>query len=148
MGWAVVLWCVAAACLGAAALFGIIAATGLSIDRHMDNNGITTTATVTDVDDTYVTVEFTTEDNESAVAEFVWWPDVFPAVNDEIEITYDPDDPSYATQAGSKEDQILGTVLAVATVASLAAAAGAGVGAMFVHRARRKAAQSSGSYYY
>ena len=112
----------------------------------MDNNGVKTSATVTKVDDINVTVEFTTEDNYPATAEFTWWPDEYPAVDDQIEITYDPDDPFYAIQAGSDEDQVMATVFAVAALCALGAAVGAGVGAVLIHRARGKAARFNGFY--
>jgi hypothetical protein len=95
VGWAVLLWVVAAICLVGTLLFGGLAAYGFWIDNHLDNNGVTTSATVTDVDGSTVTVEFTTEDYHQTSADFIWWPDEYPAVDDQIEITYDPDDPSY-----------------------------------------------------
>ncbi len=148
VGWAVVLWVTAAACLTAMVLCGIMAVLGFSIDHHLDNNGVTTTATVTDVGDVNITVEFRTEDHQPATAEFTWWPEVYPEVDDRIEITYDPDDPSYAIAAGSDEDQIMGTVFAAAAVLAFVAGAGAGIGAVFVHRARGNAARSPGYLYY
>ncbi len=148
VGWAVVLWVAAGACFAGMVLCGIMAVLGFTIDHHLDNNGVTTTATVTDVGDVNITVEFRTEDNQPATAEFTWWPEVYPEVDDRIEITYDPDDPSYAIQAGSDEDQIMGTVFAVAALLAFVAGAGASIGAVFVHRARGKAARSSGVNYY
>jgi hypothetical protein len=147
VGWAVLLWCVAAGCLVGTLIFGGLAALGFSLDHNLDNNGVTTTATVTEVDDVDVAVEFTTEDNYRATAEFTWWPTEFPAVDDQIEITYDRDDPSYAIQAGSNEDQIMATGFAVAALFALGIAVGASVGAVLVHRARGKAVRSTGFYY-
>lgn len=119
---------------------------GFWIDHHLDNNGVTTSAIVTDVDGSTVTVEFTTEDDR-VTDDFTWWPDEYPTVGDQIEITYDPDDPSYVIQAGSNEDQLFATGFAVATVLALGAGVAAGVGAVFVHRARTKAARADGFYY-
>lgn len=119
---------------------------GFWIDNHLDNNGVTTTATVTDVGDVNITVEFTTEDS-LVTDDFTWWPDEYPAVGDQIEITYDPDDPSYVIQAGSNEDQLFAMGFAGATVLALGTGVAAGVGAVFVHRARAKAVRSDGFYY-
>jgi hypothetical protein len=146
VGWAALLWAVAAICVGGALLCGILAATGFLIDNHMDNNGVTTSATVTDVEGSTITVEFATEDNDRATADFTWWPEEYPAVDDQVEITYDPDDPSYVIQAGSNEDQIIATVFAVAAVLGLGVAVGASIGALLVHRARNKAARAYGLY--
>ncbi|HEX2285357.1 MAG TPA: DUF3592 domain-containing protein, partial [Mycobacterium sp.] len=146
VGWAVLLWCVAAMCVLGTLAFGGMAVYGFSLDNHLDNNGVTTTATVTDVADSSVTVDFTTEDKDRVSAEFIWWPEVYPAVGDRIEITYDPDDPSYVIQAGSNEDQIMATVLAAVASLALCAAVGASIGAVLVHRARAKAARSYGFY--
>ena len=78
---------------------------------------------------------------------FTWWPDQYPAVDEQIKITDDPDDPSYAIQAGSDEDRVLATSFAVAAGLCLTVAAGTSIGAVFVHRARSKAARSGGFYY-
>ena len=147
VGWAVTLWVVAACCLGGALLLGLVSAAGFMIDNHMDHNGVTTTATVTDVDGSDIAVEFWTEDDYPVSARFTWWPDQYPAVDEQIEITYDPDDPSYAIQAGSDEDRVLATSFAVAAGLCLTVAAGTSIGAVFVHRARSKAARSGGFYY-
>ena len=146
-GWAVALWVTAAGCITAMVLCGIMAVLGFSLDNQLDNNGVTTTATVTEVGDVNITVEFRTEDHQRATAEFTWWPEVYPEVDDRIEITYDRDDPSYAIAAGSDEDQIMATVFAVAAVPAFVAGAGASIGAVLVHRARGKAARSPGYYY-
>jgi len=124
-----------------------MAVLGFSLDNQLDNNGVTTTATVTEVGDVNIAVEFRTEDHQRATAEFTWWPEEYPEVDDRIEITYDRDDPSYAIAAGSDEDQIMATVLAVAAVLAFVAGAGASIGAVLVHRARGKAARSPGYYY-
>ena len=50
---------------------------------------------------------------EPATAEIVWFTYDVPAVCDDIEITYDPDDPSYATEAGSDSDAVMGIVYVV-----------------------------------
>jgi hypothetical protein len=146
VGWAVALWCVAAFCLAGTLLFGGMAAIGFWVDNQLDNNGVTTTATVTDVDDSTVTVEFMTEDNSRATADFTWFPDEYPAVDDQIEITYDRENPSYAIQAGSNEDQVMATVFAVLALFALGIAVSASVGAVLVHRVRGKAARSAGFY--
>jgi uncharacterized protein DUF3592 len=142
--WAVVLWGVAAICLAGTLLFGVLAATGFWLDNRLDNHGVTTSATVTEVDGSTVTVEFTTEDNYRATADFTWWPDEYPAIDDQIQITYDPDDPSYVTQAGSDEDQLMATGFAVAALGALSVAGAAGVGAVLIHHARGRAARFNG----
>jgi hypothetical protein len=147
VGWAVALWLIAAGCLGGALLCGVLAVVGFTIDNHMANNGVTTTATVTEVNDGNVSVDYTTESDVPASAEFTWWPDEYPAVDDEIEITYDPDNLSYAVRAGSNEDQLVATGLAVGAGALLVVAVGTGVGALLIHRARAKAARSAGFSY-
>jgi hypothetical protein len=147
IGWAVLLWVVAAGCLAGTLLFGALAVVGFAIDNHLDNNGVTTSATVTEVGDGSVTVEFTTEEDRPVTADFIWWPEgEFPAVDDQIEITYDPDDPFYVIQAGSDEDQIMATGFAVAACCALVVAVGASVGAVLIHRARGKAARTAGFY--
>ena len=86
-----------------------------------------------------ITVEFTTEEGAPATAEFVWVTGDVPAVGEEIQITYDPDDPSYATEAGSDSDVAMGVVYVVATLIAVAVMVGAVVGAVLVHRRRGKA---------
>jgi hypothetical protein len=147
VGWAVVLWCVAAFSIAGTLFFGSLAAVGFVIDNHLDNSGVTTNATVTDVDGGTVTVEFTTEDNHRITADFTWFPEEYPAVDDRIEITYDPDDPYYVIRAGSDEDQVLAMAFAAAAFCTLGVTAGASVGAVLIHRARAKAARATGYYY-
>jgi hypothetical protein len=146
--WAVVLWVVAAMSLAAALLFGVISAAGFWSDNHLDNEGVTTSATVTKVDDSTstITVEFTTEDNSRVTTELTLWPDESPAVDDQIDITYDPYDPSYAIRAGSNEDQLLATGFGFVALFGLAVAVAAGVGAVLIHRARGKASRFHGYY--
>ncbi|HJT91195.1 MAG TPA: DUF3592 domain-containing protein [Mycobacterium sp.] len=145
--WAVLLWCTAGVCLVSTLFFGLIATIGFSLDNHLDNNGVTTSAIVTDVDGSTVTVEFSTEDDDRVTDDFIWWPDEYPTVGDRIKITYDPDDTSYVIQAGSNEDQLIARGFAVAAVLALGTGVAAGAGAGFVHRARTKAARSDGFSY-
>jgi hypothetical protein len=138
--WAVLLWLAAAAALFAALICGAFAAFGLWSDNQMDTYGVTTTATVIEVNrfaDTY-TVEFTTEDNQTATATIIW-PSHTPAVGDQVDVTYDSQDPSYATEAGSPEDMIMAGAYGFFALVALAVAAGAVIGAVLVHRARGKA---------
>ena len=128
--------------------FGVIATAGLWSNSYLDSYGVTTTGTVTDLQvltDT-VTVEFTTDDGTPARAEIVWFAFDVPAVGDEIEITYDPADPSYATEAGSDSDAVMGAILVAAAVFSLAVVVGASVGAILVHRRRGKAKRDSATW--
>ena len=64
VGWAIGLWCMAAAGLAAALLCGLISAAGFWTDNHMDNEGVTTTATVREVTSSLAAIEFLTEDGE------------------------------------------------------------------------------------
>jgi hypothetical protein len=139
--WPVLLWGAAVVSLIGALVMGVIATAGFWSNSYLDDYGVTTTATVTDLQvftDT-VTVEFTTDDGAPATAEIVWFASDVPAVGDEIEITYDPDDPSYATEAGSDSDAVMGIVYVVGAVFALALAVGAVIGAVLVHRARGRA---------
>ena len=108
--WAVLLWVLAALSLIGALAFSGIATAGFFSNSYLDSYGVTTTATVTNVQvftDT-VTVEFTTDDGTPARAEIEWFAvGNVPAVGDEVEITYDPDDPWHATEAGSDSDAIM-----------------------------------------
>jgi hypothetical protein len=80
-------------------------------------------------------------------AEIVWFAaGNVPAVGDEVEITYDPDDPWHATEAGSDSDAIMGAILVAAAVFSLAVVVGASVGAILVHRRRGKAKRQSATW--
>lgn len=137
---AVLLWVLSAGALVATVAFAGLAAFGVWSDRQMDTYGVTTTATVIEVNrfaDTY-TVEFTTEDNQTATATIIL-PSHTPDVGDQVDITYDSQDPSYATEAGSPEDIIMGVVYGFAAVIALAVAVGAVIGAVLVHRARGRA---------
>jgi uncharacterized membrane protein YfcA len=139
--WAVLLWLLAAGSLVGVLICSVIAYAGFTSNDYLDAYGVTTTATVTDVEfftDT-VTVEFTTDDGEPATAEIVWFTSDVPAVGDDIEITYDPYDPSYATEAGSDSDAVMGVIYVVAAVLAFATVVGAGIGAVLVHRRRGKA---------
>ena len=146
--WAVLLWVLAVLSLIGALVFSVIATAGLWSNSYLDSYGVTTTGTVTDLQvltDT-VTVEFTTDDGTPARAEIVWFAFDVPAVGDEIEITYDPADPSYATEAGSDSDAVMGAILVAAAVFSLAVVVGASVGAILVHRRRGKAKRDSATW--
>jgi hypothetical protein len=147
--WAVLLWVLAALSLIGALAFSGIATAGFFSNSYLDSYGVTTTATVTNVQvftDT-VTVEFTTDDGTPARAEIVWFAaGNVPAVGDEVEITYDPDDPWHATEAGSDSDAIMGAILVAAAVFSLAVVVGASVGAILVHRRRGKAKRQSATW--
>ena len=141
MVWAVLLWLLAVGSLLGVLVCGVIAYAGFTSNDYLDAYGETTTATVTDVEvftDT-VTVEFTTDDGEPATAEIVWFTSDVPAVGDDIEITYDPYDPSYATEAGSDSDAVMGVIFVGAAVFALVTVVGAVIGAVLVHRRRGKA---------
>ena len=66
-----------------------------------DNNGVRTSATVTEVDGANLTVEFTTEDNYLTTADFTWWSDEYPAVDEQIEITYALTTPPTSSRRGA-----------------------------------------------
>lgn len=139
--WAVLLWGLAVVSLIGAVIAGIIAFAGFYSNSYLDSHGVTTTATVTDVQrfTDSVTVEFTTAEGAPARAEFVWVAGSVPAVGEEIQITYDPGDPTYATEAGSDSDVAMGVVYVVGTLIALAVTVGAVIGAVLVHRRRGKA---------
>jgi hypothetical protein len=146
--WAVLAWGLAVVSLIGALVFGVIATAGFWSNSYLDEYGVTTTATVTDVQlfTDNVTVEFITEDGSPTTAEFVWFASDVPAVGDQIDITYDPDDPSYATEAGSDSDAVMGVVYVVAAVFALAVMVGAVIGAVLVHRRRGKAKRQSATW--
>jgi hypothetical protein len=139
--WAVLLWGLAVASLIGVVIAGLIAFAGFYSNSYLDSYGVTTTATVTDLErfTDSVTVEFTTEDGAPATAEFVWMDSAVPAVGEEIQITYDPADPSYVTEAGSDSDVAMGVVYVVGALFALAVMVGAIIGAVLVHRRRGKA---------
>lgn len=139
--WAVLLWCVAAVSLIGSLIFGGIAYAGYWSNSYLDSYGVTTTATVTDVEvftDT-VTVEFTTDGGTPVSAEIVWFTGNNPDVGDEVEITYDPSDPSYAIEAGSDSEIVMAIVFVVGAFLGLVVMVGAVIGAVIVHRRRGKA---------
>jgi hypothetical protein len=141
--WAVLLWGLAVVSLIGSLIFAGIAYAGYWSNSYLDSYGVTTTATVTDVQfftDT-VTVEFTSDGGTPVEAEIVWFLRDAPAVGDEIEITYDPSDPSYATEAGSDSDVVMAIVFIVGAVLGLVVVVGAVVGAVLVHRRRGKVAR-------
>jgi hypothetical protein len=143
--WAVLLWGLAVASLIGVVIAGLIAFVGFYSNSYLDSYGVTTTATVTDVEHftDSVTVEFTTEDGAPATADFVWMDSDVPAVGEKIQITYDPADPSYVTEAGSDSDVVMGVVYVVGALFALAVMVGAIVGAVLVHRRRGKAKRAT-----
>jgi hypothetical protein len=146
--WAVLLWALAGISLVGSLIFGGIAYAGYWSNSYLDANGVTTTATVTDVEiftDT-VTVEFTSDGGTPVSAEIVWFAGNTPDVGDEVEITYDPSDPSYATEAGSDSDIIMAISFIVGAVLGLAVMVGAVVGAVLIHRRRGKTARQRPSW--
>ena len=139
--WAVLLWGLAVVSLIGVVIAGFIAFAGFYSNSYLDSYGVTTTATVTDLErfTDSVTVEFTTAKGAPATAEFVWVTGTLPAVGEEIQITYDPADPTYVTEAGSDSDVAMGVVYVIGALVELAVAVGAVVGAILVHRRRGKA---------
>jgi hypothetical protein len=142
--WAVGLWAVATLSLVAVVFAGAIAAAHFWYDDFLDNEGVTTSATVTEVHRSTVTVEFTTEDNHRATADYTMPTGEHAAVNDRIDITYDPEVTSHVIKAGSNEVQDLAVTYAIIAVFALAVAVGSGVGAVLVHRARGSASRAAG----
>lgn len=141
--WAILLWGLAAVSLVGSLLFCGIAYAGYWSNDYLDQYGVTTTATVTDVEaftDT-VTVEFTSDGGTPVSAEIVWFTGDNPDVGDEVEITYDPSDPSWATEAGSDSNTVMAIVFIVGAFMGLVVMVGAIVGAVIIHRRRGKAAR-------
>lgn len=141
--WAVLLWGLAIVSLVGSLIFSVIAYAGFWSNSYLDSYGVTTTATVTEVErftDT-VTVEFTSDGGTPSSAEIVWFAGDVPDVGDDVEITYDPSDPSYASEAGSDSDAVMGAVFVVGAVLGLVVMVGAVVGAVIIHRKRGKAAR-------
>ena len=147
MVWAVLLWCLAVASLIGSLIFGGIAYTGYWSDGYLNSYGVTTTATVTDVQvfTGTVTVEFTSDGGTPVEAD-IWFRGDLPDVGDEVPITYDPSDPSYATEAGSDAGTFLAVVFLVGAVLGVIVMVGAIVGAVIVHRRRGKAARQRPSW--
>jgi hypothetical protein len=143
VGWAIGLWIIAGLSLVVTLLFGVLAAYGFWISHHMDEDGVTTPAVVTQVDGSDVTIDFTTDDGESVTAEIYWMPADVPATGEEVMITYDPDDVTYAVPDGSNEDRFLAIVFAVAAGVGLLVMSGAGIGAILVHSARSRNAKAA-----
>lgn len=145
VGWAAGLWVLAGMSLVGTLICGTIGAFGLWTSHHMETDGITTTALVTQVDpDDDVTLEYTTSSGRVITAELFWMPSDVPAVDDEVRITYDPDDLSYVIPEGSNEDRIMGTVFVIVAAVGLAIAVSAMVGAILVHRARSRNKKAAG----
>lgn len=139
VGWAAALWVLAGVSLVGTLVCGSVGAYGLWTDHHMKSDGITTTALVTQVDpDEDVTLEYTTSSGRVITTEVVWMPFDVPRVDDEVMITYDPDDLSYVIPEGSNEDRVLGIVFLVVACVGLVIALGCSVGAILVHRARSR----------
>ena len=145
--WAVLLWVVAVVSLVGSLIFGGIAYAGYWSNSYLDSYGVTTTATVTDVQvfTGSVTVEFTSDGGTPVEAD-IWFPGDLPDVGDEVQITYDPSDPSYATEAGSDSDTFLAIVFLVGAVLGLIVMVGAIVGAVLVHRRRGRASRQHPSW--
>ena len=132
------MWVLAGLSLIGTLVFAGLAAYGFWISNHMDENGVTTPAVVTQVDGDEVTLEFTAEDGESVTAEIIWMSFDVPASGEEVTVTYDPDDVTYVVPDGSNEDRVLAIVFAVIAGIGLLVTSGAAVGAIFVHRARSR----------
>jgi hypothetical protein len=142
--WAVGLWAVATLSLAAAMFLGTIAAAHFWYDDFLDNEGVTTTATVTEAHGSTITVAFATEDNYRATADYMMPTGDHAAVNDRIDITYDPEDTSHIIKAGSNEIQDLAVTYTSTAIFALAVAVGSSVGAVLVHRARGSASRAGG----
>ena len=141
-GLAVGLWIVAGLSLVGSLLCGAMAGYGFWISHHMATEGVTTTAVVTEVDRDDVTLDFTTEGGRTVTAELLWMPFDVPDVDDEVRITYDPDDVTYVVPEGSDEDRILAIVFLVIASVGFLIAVGTAIGAAFVHRARSRNAKA------
>ncbi|MEV7398140.1 hypothetical protein [Aeromicrobium sp. NPDC092404] len=144
VGWAVSLWIVAGLSLVGTLVCGAIAGYGFWISNHMATEGVTTTAVVTEVsplDD--VTLDFTTETGQRVTADVVWWSSDVPAVDDEVAVVYDPDDVTYVLPEGSDEDRIMAIIFSVAAGVGLLVSVGTAIGAILVHRARSRNAETA-----
>lgn len=143
VGWAAGLWVLAGMSLVGTLLCGAMGAYALWTSHHMEADGITTTALVTRVDpDDDVTLEYTTSSGRVITAEILWMPSNVPDVDDEVMITYDPDDLSYVIPEGSNEDRVMGTVFLIAAGVGFVISLSAMVGAILVHRARSRNAKA------
>jgi hypothetical protein len=136
--WAALLWVTAAGALFAAVLLAALAYGNHGYGRYLDEQGLTTPATVIDVGATAVTVEFADYRGTRSVAQVRWWPPDYPTRDDRVEITYDPWDPRDAVRAGSPQYQVLAVLFTVGVGYSLSVAIGSTAGALLVHRARRR----------
>ena len=136
--WAVLLWVAAAGALFVAVLLAALAYGNHGYGRYLDEQGLSTPATVLDVDATAVTVEFANYRGSRSVAEVRWWPPDYPAVDDRIEITYDPWDPRDAVRSGSPQYQLFAVLFTAGAAYALSVAIGSTAGALLVHRARRR----------
>jgi hypothetical protein len=139
VGWAAALWSVAALSLVGALLCGAFSGYGFWTSHHMATEGVTTTAIVSEVDsDGDITLVYTTDTGEAVTAEYVWMSFDVPAVDDELEITYDPDDPSYVVPEGSDEDRVMAIIFAAIAGVGLLISVGTTIGAILIHRARSR----------
>lgn len=137
------MWIVAGLSLVGTLLCGAMAGYGFWITHHMATEGVTTTAVVTEVHLDDVTLDFTTESGRQVTVETLWMPSDVPAVDDEVTITYDPDDVTYVVPEGSNEDRIMAIGFLVAACVGLLVAVGTAIGAIFVHRARSRNARAA-----
>lgn len=145
LGWAVTLWILAGLALLAMLLCVGLSAYGFWIANHMEENGVTTSALVTNVaEDGDVTVEFTADGGQ--VTETITWLSLDDVeVGETIDVTYDPNDVTYVLRAGSNEDRAFAIGFAVAAGACLLVASLLTLGAVLVHRARTRNAKAADS---
>lgn len=143
VGWAVAMWIIAGLSLVGTLVCGAMAGYQFWLSHHMATEGVTTTAVVTEVDrDDDVTLDFTTESGRQVTAEVLWMPSDVPAVDDEVMITYDPDDLTYVLPEGSDEDRIMAIGFLVVACVGLLISVGTAIGAILVHRARSRNAKA------
>ena len=142
VGWAVALWIVAGLSLVGTLVCGAVGGYELSTSHHMASVGVTTTAVVTEVHGDDVTLRFTTDSGQRVTTEVFWMPLDVPEVDDEVPVTYDPEDVTHVLPEGSNEDRVIGIVLLVVAAFGLAISVGTAIGAVFVHRARTRNAKA------
>lgn len=132
-------WITAAACAALAGLLLVVALIGFGMHAYMKSVAVAAPATVVDVDDEFgfVYVDFDVRGETWEEVE-VPWSDPYPDVGDVVTVEYDPDDPEYVQQPGSREDAVWATWLAVAGGVLLLPAAGATVWAVSAGRSRRR----------
>ncbi|KAA1395891.1 hypothetical protein [Aeromicrobium ginsengisoli] len=137
------MWIVAGVSLLGTLVCGTLAGYGFWVDHHMDTEGVSARAVVTEVDGDDVTLDFTTASGRLVTADLLWMPFDVPEVHDEVMITYDPDDLTEVRPEGSNEDQVLATVFLVCACVGLLVSIGTAVGAILVHRARSRNARAA-----